>query len=134
MITAQTTGWTELGRKLQALDAALQTDIMRKAGKAAMQIVQEDMQAHAGYDPKSRQPHLRDNIHIRTAKSRVFEGGVMITVGPAKAHRLKALAQEMGTIKQVAQPFIRPALDYNKQAVLKVLAQEIRAALSAYIK
>ncbi|CDG88049.1 HK97-gp10 family putative phage morphogenesis protein [Xenorhabdus bovienii] len=134
MITVQTTGWAELGSKLQELDVALQTDIMRKAGKAAMQIVQEDMQVHAGYDKKSNAVHLRDNIPIRTAKSTKYQGGVMITVGPVKTHRIKALAQETGTIKQVAKPFIRPALDYNKQVVLKVLAQEIRAALSAYSK
>ncbi|MGJ0578225.1 HK97-gp10 family putative phage morphogenesis protein [Xenorhabdus bovienii] len=134
MITVQTTGWAELGSKLQELDVALQTDIMRKAGKEAMQIVQEDVQAHAGYDKKSNAAHLRDNINIRTAKSKKYKGGVMITVGPAKTHRMKALAQEMGTLKQVAKPFIRPALDYNKQVVLKVLVQEIRVALSVYSK
>ncbi|PHM25781.1 HK97-gp10 family putative phage morphogenesis protein [Xenorhabdus budapestensis] len=132
MITAQTTGWAELGRKLQALDTTLQTDMMRKAGKVAMQIVQEDMQAHAGYDKKSNAAHLRDNILIRTTKSTKYQGDVMITVGPAKTHRMKALAQEMGTIKQVPKPFIRPALDYNKQAVLNVLAREIRDALDGY--
>jgi HK97 gp10 family phage protein len=134
MITAQTSGWAELGHKLRELDAALQTDIMRKAGREAMQVVQEDMRAHAGYDKKSKTAHLRDNITLRTAKSTVFEGGIMITVGPSKAHRMKALAQEMGTLKQVAKPFIRPALDYNQQTVLKVLAQEIRAALNVYSK
>ncbi|PHM64749.1 HK97-gp10 family putative phage morphogenesis protein [Xenorhabdus sp. KJ12.1] len=132
MITAQTTGWAALGRQLQALDTALQTDIMRKAGKKAMQIVQEDMQAHAGYNKKSHTAHLRDNILIRTTKSKKYPGGVMVTVGPAKAHRIKALAQEMGTIKQVPSPFIRPALDYNKTAVIKVLAREIRNALDGY--
>ncbi|PHM58740.1 HK97 gp10 family phage protein [Xenorhabdus stockiae] len=134
MIKTHVSGLAELGRKLQELDVALQTKILRQAGKAAMEIVQEDMQAHAGYDPKSQGPHLRDNIKIRSTKSTKYPGGVMITVGPTKAHRMKALAQEMGTIKQVPSPFIRPALDYNKTAVMKVLAQEIRAALSGYSK
>ena len=39
---------------------------------------------------------------------------------------MKALAQELGTVKQVADPFIRPALDYNLQTVLHVLTVEIR--------
>ncbi|MBD2779688.1 hypothetical protein ID852_19935 [Xenorhabdus sp. 42] len=132
MISTKLSGMEELGRELQALDIDLQTQILRKAGKAAMEIVKEDMEIHAGYDRKSEGPHLRDNIKIRTAKSKKYKGGVMITVGPAKPHRMKALAQEMGTIKQVPKPFIRPALDYNKTAVLKVLAQEIRDALSGY--
>ncbi|WP_071827323.1 HK97-gp10 family putative phage morphogenesis protein, partial [Xenorhabdus bovienii] len=132
MISTNLSGLEELGRKLQALETDLQTQILHKAGKAAMEIVKEDMIAHAGYDKKAKGPHLRDNIKIRSAKSRKYKGGVMITVGPDKAHRMKALAQEMGTIKQVPKPFIRPALDYNQSAVLKVLAAEIRAALSVY--
>lgn len=39
---------------------------------------------------------------------------------------MKALAQEFGTVKQVAAPFIRPALDYNKTQVLRILAAELR--------
>ncbi|PHM36479.1 HK97-gp10 family putative phage morphogenesis protein [Xenorhabdus innexi] len=132
MITAKTTGWTELGHKLQGLDRDLQTHILRKAGKVAMAIVKEDMAAHAGYNRKNEGSHLREAIQIRSTKSKKYPGGVMITVGPTKPHRMKALAQEMGTIKQVPNPFIRPALDYNKTAVLKVLAQEIRDALSGY--
>lgn len=45
---------------------------------------------------------------------------------------MKARAQEFGTIKQIAHPFIRPALDYNKQAVLKILVSEIRDALRQF--
>ncbi|MBD2812183.1 HK97 gp10 family phage protein [Xenorhabdus sp. Vera] len=134
MISARLAGLEELGRRLQTLETDLQTQIMRKAGKAAMEIVREDMAAHAGYDKKSDGPHLRDNINIRSTKSKKYPGGVMITVGPTQPHRMKALAQEMGTIKQVPNPFIRPALDYNKTAVIKVLTQEIRDALSAYSK
>ncbi|MEX0445519.1 HK97-gp10 family putative phage morphogenesis protein [Xenorhabdus sp. SGI246] len=134
MISTDLSGLEALGRRLQALDTELQTRILRAAGKEAMQIVQEDMIAHAGYDKKSEGPHMRDNIKIRTTKSKKYPGGVMIIVGPTQPHRMKALAQEMGTIKQVPRPFIRPALDYNKTAVLSVLAQEIRAALSVYSK
>ncbi|CDL39793.1 Phage capsid and scaffold [Citrobacter freundii] len=39
---------------------------------------------------------------------------------------MKALAQEFGTVKQVVDPFIRPALDYNVQKVLRILTVEIR--------
>ncbi|PHM60080.1 HK97-gp10 family putative phage morphogenesis protein [Xenorhabdus ishibashii] len=132
MISAKISGLEELGRQLQALNIELQTQILRKAGKTAMEIVKEDMETHAGYDKKSDGPHMRDNIKIRSTKSKKYKGGVMITVGPTQPHRMKALAQEMGTLKQVPKPFIRPALDYNKTAVVKVLAQEIRDALSIY--
>ncbi|CDL81759.1 HK97-gp10 family putative phage morphogenesis protein [Xenorhabdus cabanillasii] len=134
MISSHLSGLEDLWHRLQALEADLRTQILRKAGKTAMDIVREDMETHAGYDEKGKGPHLRDNIKIRSAKSKKYQGGVIITVGPTQPHRMKALAQEMGTLKQVPKPFIRPALDYNKTAVLKVLTQEIRDALSAYSK
>ncbi|EPW7184187.1 TPA: HK97-gp10 family putative phage morphogenesis protein, partial [Klebsiella pneumoniae] len=60
--------------------------------------------------------------------TRKGKGNAVVTlrVGPSKQHHMKALAQEFGTVKQVADPFIRPALDYNLQTVLRVLTVEIR--------
>ena len=54
---------------------------------------------------------------------------ITLRVGPSKKHHMKALAQEFGTIKQVAAPFIRPAMDYNKSRILRVLAVELRAGI-----
>ncbi|WP_369406932.1 hypothetical protein [Arsenophonus endosymbiont of Aleurodicus floccissimus] len=39
---------------------------------------------------------------------------------------MKALAQEFGTVKQIALPFIRPALDYHREFILNTLTSEIR--------
>ncbi|MCC8385149.1 hypothetical protein GPY51_14995 [Photorhabdus laumondii subsp. laumondii] len=133
MIKVEVKGLAELGRKLNELDTELQTKILRSAGKAAMEVVKEDMQRHAGYDKNSPGPHMRDDIKIRSSRAKKYQG-VMITVGPTKKHYMKALAQEIGTVKQVPSPFIRPALDYNKSAVLKTLTAEIRDALSTYSK
>lgn len=133
MITRiEITGLEELGRRLQQVETALKTKILRSAGSEAMQVVKEDMEQHAGFDPKGKGKHMRENITIKTKEIKGTNGGVMVTVGPAKDHYMKARAQEFGTIKQVAKPFIRPALDYNKRAVLKVLTQQIRNALSEY--
>ncbi|MCP6705818.1 hypothetical protein NL527_29275, partial [Klebsiella pneumoniae] len=51
---------------------------------------------------------------------------VTLRVRPSKQHHMKALAQELRTVKQVADPFIRPALDYSLQTVLRLLTVEIR--------
>ncbi|WP_391528489.1 HK97-gp10 family putative phage morphogenesis protein [Photorhabdus akhurstii] len=134
MIKVEVKGLAELGRKLQELDTELQTKILRTAGKEAMEVVKEDMQRHAGYDKNSPGPHMRDDIKIRSSKAKKYRDGVMITVAPTKKHRMKAIAQEFGTVKQIAAPFIRPALDYNRSAVLKTLTAEIRDALSSYSK
>lgn len=123
------TGLRELGDALSRIEGEIKTKILRDAGKKAIEPVLQDMKQHAGFDETTQSAHMRDSIKIRSTKSKKLNGSVLITVGPSKKHFMKALAQEMGTVKQVSHPFIRPALDYNKQAVLNILATEIRDAL-----
>ncbi|MGN2428628.1 HK97-gp10 family putative phage morphogenesis protein [Klebsiella electrica] len=127
MIRMEVTGLDALEKQLIALGEKVGTKILRDAGKAALKVVEEDMKQHAGFDETSAEPHMRDSIKIRTS-TRKARGSTVVTlrVGPSKLHHMKALAQEFGTVKQVANPFIRPALDYNVQTVLRVLAVEIR--------
>ncbi|WP_272688315.1 HK97-gp10 family putative phage morphogenesis protein [Providencia sp. PROV142] len=123
------TGLRELGEALSRVEEEIKTKILRDAGKKAMEPVLQDMKQHAGFDETAQSEHMRNSIKIRSTKSKKLNDSVLITVGPSKKHFMKALAQEMGTVKQVSRPFIRPALDYNKQAVLNILVMEIRDAL-----
>ncbi|EED7541694.1 hypothetical protein ZI40_003631 [Salmonella enterica subsp. enterica] len=127
MIKMEVTGLDDLERQLMALGEKVGTKILRDAGREALKVVEEDMKQHAGYDETSTAQHMRDSIKIRNS-NRKSRGSTVVTlrVGPSKQHYMKALAQEFGTVKQVAEPFIRPALDYNAQTVLRVLAVEIR--------
>ncbi|HBY9809071.1 TPA: HK97 gp10 family phage protein [Klebsiella aerogenes] len=123
----------DFDRLISEMDKKVSTKLLRDAGRKAMAIVQEDMQQNAGYDESSVGPHMRDTIKIRSSTSAVRSEryGTLITfrVGPSKEHHMKALAQEFGTVKQVAKPFIRPAMDYNVEKVLSILAAEIRYGL-----
>lgn len=127
MIKMEVTGLDELERQLMALGEKVGTKVLRDAGREALKVVEEDMKQHAGYDETSTAQHMRDSIKIRNS-NRKSRGSTVVTlrVGPSKQHYMKALAQEFGTVKQVGEPFIRPALDYNVQTVLRVLAVEIR--------
>ncbi|EBX9240402.1 Phage capsid and scaffold protein [Salmonella enterica] len=127
MIKMEVTGLDDLERQLMALGEKVGTKVLRDAGREALKVVEEDMKQHAGYDETSTAQHMRDSIKIRNS-NRKIRGSTVVTlrVGPSKQHYMKALAQEFGTVKQVAEPFIRPALDYNVQTVLRVLAVEIR--------
>ncbi|EBS3130334.1 hypothetical protein E1K50_24220 [Salmonella enterica subsp. enterica serovar Java] len=127
MIKMEVTGLDDLERQLMALGEKVGTKVLRDAGREALKVVEEDMKQHAGYDEISTAQHMRDSIKIRNS-NRKSRGSTVVTlrVGPSKQHYMKALAQEFGTVKQVAEPFIRPALDYNVQTVLRVLAVEIR--------
>ncbi|EGB4617749.1 TPA: HK97 gp10 family phage protein [Salmonella enterica subsp. enterica serovar Pakistan] len=130
MIKMEVTGLDELERQLMALGEKVGTKVLRDAGREALKVVEEDMKQHAGYDETSTAQHMRDSIKIRNS-NRKSRGSTVVTlrVGPSKQHYMKALAQEFGTVKQVAEPFIRPALDYNVQTVLRVLAVEIRNSI-----
>ncbi|EAN0149761.1 hypothetical protein D5454_16065 [Salmonella enterica] len=127
MIKMEVTGLDDLERQLMALGEKVGTKVLRDAGREALKVVEEDMKQHAGYDETSTAQHMRDSIKIRNS-NRKSRGSTVVTlrVGPSKQHYMKALAQEFGTVKQVAEPFIRPALDYHVQTVLRVLAVEIR--------
>jgi HK97 gp10 family phage protein len=131
MITIEVKGLQELERQLLAMgDKAVK--VMRNAGREALAPVLEDMKTHAGFDDASAGEHMRDTIKIRST-SRMNDDKyltvITLRVGPSKKHHMKALAQEFGTIKQVAAPFIRPAMDYNKSRILRVLAVELRAGI-----
>jgi HK97 gp10 family phage protein len=119
-------GLDELERQLIALGEKVGTKILRDAGGGAEGCRRGHAQ-HAGFDDASTNEHMRESIKIRSS-TRKSRGNTVVTlrVGPSKKHHMKALAQEFGTVKQVADPFIRPALDYNVQTVLRVLTVEIR--------
>lgn len=122
----------DFDRLLETIDKKVGVKLLRDAGREALKVVQQDMLSNAGFDEESIGPHMRDSIKIRStnvAETSRYNTIVTLRVGPSKIHHMKALAQEFGTIKQVAQPFIRPALDYNVQKVLQVLATEIRIGL-----
>lgn len=132
MIRVEVQGLKELEQQLLRMGEKVAVKVLGAAGKEAMEIVSEDMQQGAGYDESSTGPHMRDNIKT-TYKNRMNDGRwltmVTVRVGPSKEHTMKALAQEFGTVKQVADPFMRPALDFNRAKILRVLSVRIREGI-----
>lgn len=132
MIRMEVKGLAELEKQLEALGEKIAVKVLADAGKEAMQIVSDDMRQHAGYDEASPGPHMRDSIKVNSRnrmKDKRWQTVVTIRVGPSKEHAMKALAQEFGTVKQVASPFMRPALDYNRAKILRVLAVRLREGI-----
>ncbi|XBS71852.1 HK97-gp10 family putative phage morphogenesis protein [Acerihabitans sp. KWT182] len=133
MFSIEVQGLTALERQLTDLAENKAVKVLRDAGRAALAPVLDDMKHNAGYDAKSPGPHMRDSIAI-TSTNRLSDTKwitvVTLRVGPSKEQTMKALAQEFGTVKQVARPFMRPALDYNTSKILRILAVQIRAGLS----
>lgn len=134
MITLEMTGLDALEKSLMTLGEDIALNVIKDAGIKAMQPVMADMARNAGYDPANTGEHMRDTIKIRS-RSRMKEGRwptlVTFRVGPSGAHTIKAVAQEFGTRKQVADPFMRPALDNHIPQILNTLAAEIRAGINS---
>lgn len=134
----EVSGLQELEKSLNDIGAKAGLRTLRKAGREAMSGVQFAMAMGAGYDNATTEgEHMRDSIKITTKKMDSKRGGkdnaIAVRVGPSKAHSQKAIAQEYGTAKQLADPFMRPALHENRHRVVNtfrtVLASEIQKAI-----
>lgn len=131
-------GFESLDKDLVSLDVKTGLKFMRKAGKKAMKSTQTLMKAGAnvsngigGLD--AGLVHMRDDIKITTkagsrrSKSRVL----VIEVGPTKKHSQKAIAQEFGTAKQKAEPFIRRAGIQSKGLQIRIIQAELKKDLNS---
>lgn len=128
-------GLSDLEDVLKKLGDEVAVKFLRKAGIEAMKPVLADMKAHSGFDATNSGEHMRDSIKIRTnsrIKDNKTQTVVTVRVGPSKKHVMKARAQEFGTVKQIARPFIRPALDYHREFILNALASEIRTSIEKH--
>ncbi len=102
--------------------------MMRKALAKAAEPICDEARALA---PRSDRPggHLADGIKIRVMpRTAVGHERVRIGVKPGLWY---GVFPEFGTAKTAAQPFMRPALDTQKDAALRVLADEISKRMKA---
>ncbi|HCG7654224.1 hypothetical protein P3538_13555 [Vibrio parahaemolyticus] len=136
-------GLKELEKALTELGQKAGLKALRKASREAMGGVQLSMAMGAGYNSDSPDgEHMRDSIKISTKKLDSKHGGkdnaLATRVGPSKKHSQKAIAQEYGTAKQAADPFMRTALYENRHRIVRtfrtVLATEIQKAIKKQAK
>jgi HK97 gp10 family phage protein len=141
-------GLEELEAKLSELmefnraDTAARATIV-KAAKEAMQPVADQVKATAPYDPSPRTEkspiHLRDTVRLdaRIPTKRdhqsihVNQTDAAIAVVSVKRSAV-SLAQEFGTKKIPAQPFLRRALEQNAELVVSNFRTQFAERLMAY--
>lgn len=116
--------------------------VMVKAAENAMFPVLYDATQAAPFDEKSAGPiHMKYTIRLdgripnnNDKKSEyVLPGDAAIAVVSVKKSAV-SLANEFGTAKMAAQPFLRPALDSNKDRVIDNVKQELGALIDLYIQ
>jgi len=141
-------GMEDLEAKLSELmdfnraDTAARATIVKSA-KEAMVPVANQVSATAPYDPSPRTEkspiHLRDTVRLdaRIPNKRdrqsiyVNQSDAAIAVVSVKRSAV-SLAQEFGTKKIPAQPFLRRALDQNAEAVVEGFKTNFATTLIAY--
>lgn len=138
-------GFAEFEQQLLALGEGFRSDLiarntMVKAVKEAMVPVYNQVIATAPYDEENTGPiHLRDttrlDARIPNGKDRMSDyvnpTDAVIGVVSVKKSAV-SLAQEFGTRKMSAQPFLRIALLQNAETILTKLKSELENWIPAY--
>lgn len=144
----QLEGFAELEQQLRQMSQDFCGDLIARntlvpAGKAAMQVVYNSAKVKAPVGNKPRDAnnsiHMVDTIRldarIPTAKDRmsqyVNETDAAIAVVSVKKSAV-SLAQEFGTSKMSAHPFLRPALQENSSNVLTELKSQLSERINQY--
>lgn len=119
-------------------------ETLAKAAENSMQSVYYAAKAYAPYDienPRSdyRPIHMRDTLKLKsrltTPNDReapsIKENSVVLAIVSVKRSAV-SLAQEYGTTKIPARPFLRPALQYGAQTVIGDLKKSLGEIIPAY--
>jgi HK97 gp10 family phage protein len=146
----QLTGFAEFEQQLQEMARDFRGDLVARntlvpAAKSAMDSVLNAAKAKAPVGDKPRDEknpiHMRDTIRldarIPSQKDKqsgyVSETDAAIAVVSVKKSAV-SLANEFGTSKMPANPFLRPALQENSQTVLTALKSELAQRIVDYAK
>ncbi len=144
-MTYKLEGFADFEQQLIALGEGFRSDLiarntMVKAAKEAMVPVYNQVIATAPYDEENTGPiHLRDTTRLdaRIPNSKdhmsdyVSDTDAAIAVVSVKKSAV-SLAQEFGTRKMSAHPFLRIALLQNAETVLTKLKSELENWIPAY--
>lgn len=146
-LTIKTEGFAELEQQLKQLAEGYRSDLVAKntlvkAAKEAMVPVLQTATVLAAYDESNVDNiHMRDTLrmdaripHGRDRMSEyVKDTDAVIGIVSVKKSAV-SLANEFGTAKMAARPFMIPALESNIPKVLEKLSRELGYLIPAYAK
>lgn len=114
-------GFVELDRVLATLPDVVQVSVLGAAVAKGGEIIRAGAEARA---PR-RTGELAGGMTMEIEATR---GGVTAHVGPGK-EQFWGLFQEFGTVRQAAQPFLRPAIDEDGPEAVQVLGDALGAGV-----
>ena len=145
----QLSGFADFEKQIIALAEGVRMDTvlkntLAKAAESSMQSVYYAALAYAPYDIKNprdehRPIHMRDTLRLTSGlatekdrqSSMISDDAVVVARVTVKRSAV-SLAQEYGTKKIPARPFLRPALQYGAQTVINDLKNDIGDIIASY--
>lgn len=135
-VSMRVEGGEQLARNLRGLSERVSNRVLKTALMEAAEPVRDTASSHAARAPGA--PDLADHIGIMVAR-REEHGDVAVVVGPTKEDRsdqpsrdfaTQGLFVELGTSDTPAQPFLRTALESNRNGVIRTMSAKLWAALA----
>jgi histone H3/H4 len=145
----QLTGFDEFEQQIIKLGEGLSMDVvlkntLAKAAEESMQSVFHAAKAYAPYDVENPRDeyspfHMRDTLRIKSrlttpndrGSPSIPDNSVVLALVTVKKSAV-SLAQEYGTKKIPARPFLRPALQYGATQVISDLKDSLAEIIPAY--
>lgn len=133
-------GLKELERALSEMKTATAKGVVRRTMMKALQPMADEASRLAPDDPSTPAPDLHRAIKVgdtlkagRSMLTKGFgfkDGQVTVWMGPTREGYPQAMMQEFGTRNQPAQPYMRPAWDAGKDALLAGFAKGMRIEIT----
>ncbi len=114
-------------RLFESLPPEIGLKLLRKAGRASAEILQEEIGKRAPVETG----HLKSNILIRTKKE--SEEEIAINIGPAKS-AYYGIFSEFGTAFETKKPFMQPAVEDKFPQAAELFGQELAKAVDKHFK
>jgi HK97 gp10 family phage protein len=146
-VSVEVKGLGKLLDQLNKLQAELAAKVLAQAGRKAFKPVLDAAKAMAPKDSGDLADSLKLSVVKPTSENGVLKVGIKIGVGRgSKQAKIAAAAFgeaqskalpparrwhfiELGTSKQAAHPYLRPALEHNSGEVLELLKGELQKAI-----
>ena len=118
-----------LMRKFNALEGKVQKKFARKSMRKAAKVIQKEAKARAPVESGD----LKKNIKVKAAQRSRSRIGVNVVVGEGwyTGEQFYGAFIELGTSKQPARPFMRPALEDKRDEARGVLVDELQELIAA---
>lgn len=117
-------GGAQLAAGLAQLSTRLSRTVLNKALMEGAEPIRKQTSVNAPHDPTTPKD-IKDNIVAAPVRS---EEQAAVAVGPRRGFAY-GLPNEVGTAKQPARPFVRPAFDSEKEKALGAVNLALRREL-----